>query len=184
MGKEKPRKVSKLKRMFDKFSTVTTKVTGRPVAFILAVLIVLVWAISGPFFGYSETWQLVINTGTTIITFLMVFVIQQSQNKDTVALQLKLNELIAANKAASNRLIDIEDLTEDELIALKDFYIKLADLAEEDDHLFTSHSIDEAKKIHSAKRSTWDAEQQEKTVEELVEEKHREESSKKDVEEA
>lgn len=184
MDSKKPIKVSKLKMMFDRFSTIATKVTGRPVAFILAVLIVLVWAFSGPFFGYSETWQLVINTGTTIITFLMVFVIQQSQNKDTVAIQLKLNELIAANKAASNRLINIEDLTEDELIALKDFYIKLADLAEEDNFLFTSHSIDEAKKIHTAKRNSLGRSVHEKTVEELVEEKHRENGREMDIDNA
>ncbi len=145
------RKVSPMKLMFDRFSTATTRVTGRPISFILAVTIVIVWAASGPIFHFSENWQLVINTGTTIITFLMVFVIQQSQNKDTVALHLKLNELIAANKNASNRLIDIEDLTEDELIALKEFYVKLSEMAEEDAELFTSHSIDEAKNNHSSK---------------------------------
>ncbi len=145
------RKVSKLKLLFDRFSTAVTRVTGRPVAFILAVIIVLVWAASGPLFDFSETWQLVINTGTTIITFLMVFVIQQSQNKDTVALHLKLNELIAANRRASNRLIDIEDLTEDELIALKTFYVQLSELAEKDAELFSTHSIDEAKLNHTGK---------------------------------
>lgn len=180
MDNKKHQKVGRLKKMFDRFSTVTTKVTGRPIAFLVAVLIVVSWAISGPFFGYSETWQLVINTGTTIITFLMVFVIQQSQNKDTVALQLKLNELIAANKAASNRLISIEDLTEDELIALKEFYIKLADLAEEDSEIFTTHSIDEATKIHSSKRSAWTKARKEKTVEELVGEKHQAEGKSVD----
>src|ERR1043165_7496308 len=118
---QQARNVSTLKLLFDHFSTTATRVTGRPVSFILAVLIVIVWAATGPIFNYSENWQLIINTGTTIITFLMVFVIQQSQNKDTVALHLKLNELIAANKAASNRLIDIEDLTEDELTALSSF---------------------------------------------------------------
>jgi low affinity Fe/Cu permease len=137
--------------MFDRFSTATTHLTGRPVAFILAFTIVLVWACTGPIFNYSENWQLVINTGTTIITFLMVFVIQQSQNKDTVALHLKLNELIAANKLASNRLINIEDLTEDELIVLKKFYVHLSDLAEKDRELFTTHSLDEAKQNHTSK---------------------------------
>lgn len=146
-------KVSKLARAFDRFSTVATHVTGRPVAFIIATLIVVVWAVSGPMFHYSENWQLVINTGTTIITFLMVFVIQQSQNKDTVALHLKLNELIAANKGASNRLINIEDLTEEELIVLKEFYIQLSEMAEADKELFTTHSIDEAKLNHSTKFS-------------------------------
>ncbi len=148
---QQKREVSKLKLLFDRFSTTATRVTGRPVAFILATIIVIIWAATGPMFHYSETWQLVINTGTTIITFLMVFVIQQSQNKDTVALHLKLNELIAANKRASNRLIDIEDLTEDELIALKEFYVQLSELAEQDKELFTSHSIDEAKLNHSFK---------------------------------
>lgn len=148
----KQRDVSPLKLMFDRFSTAATKLTGRPVSFIFAVLIVVAWAISGPFFGFSETWQLVINTGTTIITFLMVFVIQQSQNKDTVAIHMKLNELIAANKEASNRLIDIEDLTEDELAVIKKFYVKLSDLAEEDSELFTSHSLDEAKQNHEEKK--------------------------------
>jgi low affinity Fe/Cu permease len=150
MAKRK-REVSKIKLMFDRFSTATTRITGRPVSFILAVLVVLVWACTGPIFHYSETWQLIINTGTTIITFLMVFIIQQSQNKDTVAIHLKLNELIAASKSASNRLIDIEDLTEDELTALKAFYIRLSKMAEEDEELFTSHSIDEAKINHTSK---------------------------------
>ena len=94
-----------------------------------------------------------INTGTTIVTFLMVFVIQQSQNKDTMALQLKLNELIACQKKASNRLIDIEDLTEDELEVLKKFYIRLATLSKEESQLYTTHSIDEAAKVHDQKRS-------------------------------
>ncbi len=146
------RNVSPLKLAFDRFSTAATRVTGRPVSFIAAVIIVVVWACTGPIFHYNENWQLVINTGTTIITFLMVFVIQQSQNKDTVALHLKLNELIAASKTASNRLIDIEDLTEDELTALKEFYVKLSELAEEEGELFTSHSIDEAKAVHTYKQ--------------------------------
>ncbi len=102
-------------------------------------------------FGFSNTWQLVINTGTTIITFLMVFVIQQSQNRETTAIQLKLNELIAANRNASNRLVSIEDLTEEELAALKKFYIKLSFLAEHETDLFSTHSIDEAHKLHTSK---------------------------------
>jgi low affinity Fe/Cu permease len=146
-----PRKVSRLRLMFDRFSTSVTRVTGRPIAFILAVLTVLVWAVTGPLFGFSDTSQLVINTGTTIITFMMVFVIQQSQNKDTVALHLKLNELIAANERASNRLIDIEDLTEEELTALKKFYVQLSALAEKEGDLFSTHSVDEALEVHRAK---------------------------------
>lgn len=123
--------------VFDRFSKKVTKATGSPYAFFAAMLVIILWAVLGPVFQFSDTWQLVVNTGTTIITFLMVFVIQQSQNKDTIALQLKLNELIAAEKLASNRLIDIEDLTEDELEKIKKFYVKLSDLAGEDDSLET-----------------------------------------------
>src|SRR5690348_14943389 len=110
----------KLMNLFDRFANKVTRVTGSPVAFIVAAAIIVVWAVTGPVFGFSDTWQLVINTGTTIVTFLMVFVIQQSQNKDTVALHLKLNELIAATKTASNRLIDVEDLSETELNTIKE----------------------------------------------------------------
>ena len=139
-------------KWFDKVSKIVTRATGRPSTFIIATCVVIVWAITGPIFNYSDTWQLVINTGTTIITFLMVFVIQQSQNKDTIALQLKLNELIASQKNASNRLIDVEDLTEDELEVLKKFYIRLSKLAKEENQLYTTHSIDEATKVHHQKR--------------------------------
>ena len=149
-------KTSKLIQWFDKISKVVTRATGRPMTFIVAISIVIIWAVSGPMFGYSDTWQLVINTGTTIITFLMVFVIQQSQNKDSIALQLKLNELIASQKNASNRLIDIEDLTEDELEVLKKFYIKLAKLAKQEKQLYTTHSIDEATKVHDEKKTRGD----------------------------
>jgi low affinity Fe/Cu permease len=149
---EKKPKVRFISRIFSRISNSITHAAGRPGAFIIALLIVIGWAVSGPFFDFSETWQLVINTGTTIITFLMVFIIQQSQNKDTMAVQLKLNELIACNKRASNRLIDIEDLTEEELIVLKKFYIKLADLAEKERDLFSSHSIDEADTFHDQKK--------------------------------
>ena len=102
---------SNFARFFDRFSCRVTRATGSPAAFLIALLSVIIWAVSGPVFQFSETWQLVINTGTTIITFLMVFIIQQAQNKDTVAIHLKLNELIAATKGASNRMIDVEDLT-------------------------------------------------------------------------
>jgi len=138
-------------KMFDTFSTKITKLTGRPVAFISAFLLIIVWGFTGPLFGFSDTWQLVINTGTTVITFLMVFVIQQSQNKDTLALQLKLNELIACTKTASNRLIDVEDLTEGELETLKKFYVQLSTLPKNEKNLHATHSIDEAKEIHEEK---------------------------------
>lgn len=138
--------------LFDRVSTVVTRAAGRPAASILAFAAIIIWAACGPLFDFSDTWQLIINTGTTIITFLMVFIIQQSQNKDTLALQLKLNELIACQELASNRLIDVEDLTEEELIVLKKFYIKLSDLAEKENDLYSSHSLDEATTFHQRKR--------------------------------
>ena len=147
------KKKNRLSLLFGKMSNKVTKATGSPMAFITALTIVLIWAVTGPLFGYSDTWQLVINTGTTIVTFLMVFIIQQSQNKDTVAIQLKLNELIACSEKASNRLIDIEDLTEDELDKIKKFYIKLADLAEKEKDVNSSHSLNEAENMHAFKRS-------------------------------
>ena len=146
-----PRKRNKLSELLEKFSYQATKATGTSVAFVVAVLVILIWAITGPIFHYSDTWQLVINTGTTIITFLMVFVIQHSQNKDTVAIQLKLNELIAASHDASNRLISIEDLTDEELETLKKFYIHLAQLAKKERDVFKTHSIDEAKRKSAIK---------------------------------
>ena len=140
------------KNLFERFSGIITHATGRPAAFFSALAVVIIWGITGPLFGFSDTWQLVINTGTTIITFLMVFVIQQSQNKDTMAIQLKLNELIAATKTASNRLIDVEDLTEEELNALKKFYVKLSKLSETESDIFSTHSIDEASLNHASKK--------------------------------
>ena len=139
---------------FEKFSAKVTRATGRPMAFILALLVIIVWAITGPVFKFSDTWQLVINTSTTIITFLMVFVIQQSQNKETAAIQLKLNELIATSSAASNRLVDVEDLTADELDTLKKFYIKLSELAGNEFDIHSTHSIDEATSSHNKKKKT------------------------------
>jgi low affinity Fe/Cu permease len=142
----------KLTRFFEKFSAKVTKATGKPLAFILALVVIIGWAVSGPVFHYSDTWQLVINTGTTIITFLMVFVIQQSQNKDTIALQLKLNELISSHPGASNRLIDVEDITSEELETIKKFYVKLSQLAKKEIDIHASHSLDEAKEIHEKKK--------------------------------
>lgn len=106
--------------------------TGSPTAFIVATLLVVIWAATGPFFNFSEIWQLVINTGTTIVTFLMVFLIQKTQNKDSKAIQIKLNELIASSQTASNRLVDIEDLTEKELDQLHKYYEKLSTFTEKD----------------------------------------------------
>src|SRR5690242_1889530 len=124
---------SVINSFFNRFSNAISRAVGKPVASVLAFFLILVWALCGPFFEYSDTWQLMINTSTTIITFLMVFIIQQSQNKDTMALQLKLNELIASTKGASNRLIDIEDLTEKELETIKKFYIKLSKLSQNEE---------------------------------------------------
>jgi len=137
---------------FVKFSNLITKASGKPTAFFMALFLVIAWGISGPLFGFSNTWQLVINTTTTIITFLMVFVIQQSQNRDTIAVQLKLNELIACEKNASNRLIDIEDLSHEELEVLKKFYVRLAKLSKTEKDLHSSHSIDEATQVHNRKK--------------------------------
>jgi low affinity Fe/Cu permease len=143
------------KSIFEKFSDWATKFTGSSYAFLSAATIVVVWAFSGPVFNYSETWQLVINTGTTIITFLMVFLIQKAQNKDSKAIQIKLNELIAANEKASNRIVDIEDLTEKELDQLHCYYEKLADFAEEDGDIHSSHSIDAAKRNQDYKHDAF-----------------------------
>lgn len=132
------------KYRFDRFSTGVTKASGSPTAFMMALLVVIIWGLSGPIFHYSENWQLVINTGTTIITFLMIFVIQQSQNKDTMAVHLKLNELIAASELTSNRLVDSEDLTEEELQAIKKYYKRLSEITKKEGSVFNSHSLDEA----------------------------------------
>lgn len=141
---------------FEKFANKVTNWTGSSTAFMLAALLVIVWVISGPIFKYSETWQLVINTGTTIITFLMVFLIQKSQNKDSKAIQLKLNELIAANRYTSNRMVDIEDLTEEELDSLHKFYGELAVLAKSEGNIHKSHSIDAAKELFETKKKFLD----------------------------
>ena len=136
---------------FEKFSLKVTRATGSSLAFIIAFLVIIIWGVTGPAFHYSNTWQLVINTSTTIITFLMVFVIQHSQNKDTTAVQLKLNELIAASPTASNRLIVVEELSVEELEILKKFYIKLSELSKKEADIHTTHSIDEAKLSHQKK---------------------------------
>lgn len=146
------KKIKENNSLFERFSNAATKFTGSSSAFLIATAIVIVWAVSGPIFNYSETWQLVINTGTTIITFLMVFLIQKAQNKDGKAIQLKLNELIAAHERASNRMVDIEDLTETELDQLHKFYVTLAELAKRENDIHCSHSIDAAEEIHEIKR--------------------------------
>lgn len=139
------KKANPIKNKFYQFSTWVTKATGTSTAFFLALMVIIIWALTGHFFDYSEVWQLVINTGTTIVTFLMIFVIQRSQNRDTMAIHLKLNELIAANESTSNRLVASEDLTEVELEVIKKYYKKIADLSKKKQTLFTTHSLDEAK---------------------------------------
>jgi low affinity Fe/Cu permease len=136
----------------EQFSAAVTRWTGSTTAFALACAIVVAWLISGPIFNYSNTWQLVINTGTTIVTFLMVFLIQRSQNKEALAIQLKLNELVAAMEGASNRLIDCEDLEEEELNTLHKHYAKLVSMAKKDEPLTRSRSIEEAAARHELKR--------------------------------
>ncbi len=112
---------------------------------------VIIWAVLGPVFKYSETWQLVINTGTTIITFLMVFFIQKAQNKDSMAIHLKLNELVASHEGASNRLVDVEDLTEKELMMLHRFYKIISEKAKLDAKLTQTHSVEEAEELADKK---------------------------------
>jgi low affinity Fe/Cu permease len=145
------KKRNKLSELLERFSHHATKATGTSVAFIVAVLIIIIWAITGPLFRFSDTWQLVINTGTTIVTFLMVFLIQRTQNKDALAIHLKLNEIVAALEGASNRLIDVEDLSEPEIAALAAYYRRLIELAKADDNLTATHSIEEAAARHGTK---------------------------------
>ncbi|HTL10653.1 MAG TPA: low affinity iron permease family protein [Chitinophagaceae bacterium] len=135
------------------FANRITKVTGSTAAFIVALLMVVVWAATGPIFHYSETWQLVINTSTTIITFLMVFLIQKAQNKDSLAIQLKLNELIAAHEFASNRLVDVENIPEADLKVIQKYYSQLSQLTKKEESLQQSHSIDEARETTERKKS-------------------------------
>lgn len=117
--------------LFTRFAKAAAHVTGKPVTFIIAASIVVIWAVVGPFFGFSDTWQLVINTGTTIITFLMVFLIQNTQNRDTEALQIKLDEIIRSIKGARNEMLDLEDMDEKELDQIRKEYLELADHARE-----------------------------------------------------
>src|SRR4030088_462409 len=136
---------------FGSFSRFTSRATGHPYAFLAALGVIVVWGLTGPLFHFSDTWQLVINTGTTIVTFLMVFLIQRSQNKDALAIHLKLNEIVAALEGASNRLIDVEDLTEEEIKTLHTHYRSLVTMAKEDLELTQSHSVEEAQARHEIK---------------------------------
>jgi len=135
----------------ERSASAVTHWTGSTSAFALACGIIVVWGLTGPLFNFNDTWQLVINTGTTIVTFLMVFLIQRTQNKDSLALHLKLNEIVAALEGASNRLIDVESLTEQELNVLHGHYARLAHMAKQEINLTQSHSIEEAEQRHMRK---------------------------------
>lgn len=138
---------------FEKMSSIVTKVSGSTAAFIGALLVIIAWLVTGPVFNYSNTWQLVINTGTTIITFLMVFLIQRSQNKDSIAIHLKLNELVVAHELANNRLVSIEDMSEDELKVLQKYYKHLAAMADKELSVQESHSLAAANVHHERKNA-------------------------------
>lgn len=138
--------------ILSRFATAATKWTGTTAAFVGAVLVIVIWAATGRIFHYSDTWQLIINTSTTIVTFLMVFLIQRSQNKDALAVQLKLDEIVAAMEGASNRLISVEDLSEEDLKVLRIHYKRLAEMAKSDLKITESHSIEEAEARHNFKK--------------------------------
>jgi len=133
-----------LSAFFESLAVNAANLTGSTGGFIISSAVILAWLIAGPIFHFSDSWQLVVNTGTSVITFLMVFLIQKSQNKDSLAIQVKLNELVAANAMASNRIISVEDLTEAELIVLNEYYTKLAAMTQKGKEKKSSHSIEEA----------------------------------------
>ena len=139
---------------FESLAAKITRASGSPAVVLIAVLLVILWGASAPVFNFSDNWLWFINTVTSLITFLMVFIIQHSQNKDTTALHLKLNELLAANKSASNRMVNIEDATEEELLVLKKYYKKLSDISEKENKLFTSFSIEDGKENNELKRES------------------------------
>ena len=139
--------------IFDRFAGWVAHASGTPWAFAIAFGAILVWGVTGPMFRFSDRWQMVVNTGTTIVTFLMVFLIQQSQNKDSLAVHIKLNELLAAHELASNRVVAIEDLDECELETLRKFYCQLAQMAEAEGGVKKSHSLDDAREVHARKES-------------------------------
>jgi low affinity Fe/Cu permease len=152
MSRRRTRGSGGLERSVDRVAAAVTHWAGSSWGFGMAAGTILVWGLSGPVFRWSDTWQLVINTGTTIVTFLMVFLVQRAQNRDGLAIQLKLNELVAAMQGASNRLIDVEDLSEEELRILHTHYQRLVEMSRDDEDMKASHSIDEAESRHEAKR--------------------------------
>jgi low affinity Fe/Cu permease len=151
MTRSRKDRSSVLERSADRIAGAVTHWAGSRWGFGIALGTVIVWAVTGPVFRWSDTWQLVINTGTTVVTFLMVFLVQRTQNRDGLAIQLKLNELVAAVEGASNRLIDVEDLTEKDLKTLHAHFQRLVERARADRDLTASHSIEEAEERHLAK---------------------------------
>jgi len=136
----------------EQFASIVSKGAGSTGAFVAAFVLIAGWALSGPLFHFSSQWQLFINTGTTIITFLMVFLIQKAQNKDSLAIQLKLNELVAAHEFASNRLVSVEDMSEEELKVIQKYYSRLSLLTKKEETLQQSHSIEEAEELTEIKK--------------------------------
>jgi low affinity Fe/Cu permease len=149
---QRSKTISRFANLPERLAGVITNWAGSSQAFLIAVAVLVIWAVTGPFFRYSDSWQLVINTGTTIVTFLMVFLIQRFQNKDAHALHLKLNEIVAALQGASNRLINVEDLSEAEVKALHRHYQTLVVMAKRDEDIAQSHSVEEAQRRHTRKR--------------------------------
>lgn len=140
-----------MSQLLERLSGAATKWTGTSTALLFAIGSIFLWLFTGPLFGFSDTWQLVMNTATSIITFVMVFLIQRTQNKDSLAVQLKLNELVAAMEGASNRLIDVESLSEQELKLLHAHYRRLVEMSRKDEDLGKSHSVEEAEQRHTFK---------------------------------
>jgi low affinity Fe/Cu permease len=145
------KKIEKKLGLSERFARSVTKAAGSTAAFLIAFAVILIWGITGPVFHYSSDWQLVINTGTTIITFLMVFLIQKAQNKDSMAIQLKLDELVAAHEFASNRLVDVENMSEAELKVIQKYYGSLSSISK-GEKLRQSHSIDETEDVTETKK--------------------------------
>jgi low affinity Fe/Cu permease len=141
----------------ENLSAHVTRATGSNTGILIALSVIIIWAVLGPFFDFSDTWKWIISIGTSMITFLMVFLLQKSQNKDSLAIQLKLNELVAAHELASNRLINVEGMTEDELKVIHKYYSKLSEFTKKEDKMQQSHSIDELHEQHDIKKEMEEA---------------------------
>jgi low affinity Fe/Cu permease len=153
-------KIKKLGRP-ERFAMAVTKATGSTSAFISAFILVIIWGASGPIFHFSQNWQMIINTGTTISTFLMVFLIQKAQNKDSLAIQLKLNELVAAHQFASNKLVNVESMSEEELKVIQKYYSQLGEMTKKEENLQQPDSIEGSQKLKDIKKHIKDHHQKE-----------------------